>query len=335
VVLALVVAAAIIGIALVSGVHKRPTAKSSARAASVVATEPATQTVTAGMVEVPDLTGRTVDEATVVLQAAGFSAKVVSDIASATAKPGVVLDQQPDPGDVVKAGAEVVLYIAAPKSAGSTAAKPADTFVVVIDPGHQARGESRKEPIGPGSTTLKASVAGGATGVETHVPEYEIALQISMNLKKQLEAHGVKVIMTRTTNDVNLSNSERAEIANKAHADLFLRIHCDGSTDRATSGISTLYPGPNQWTGPIVAPSKRAAIAIHAAVVAATGAVDRGVKPRTDMTGFNWSEVPSVIVETGFLSNPVEDRLLSSPHYQDKIAGGITTGVMKFLGGAR
>ncbi|TLM83736.1 MAG: N-acetylmuramoyl-L-alanine amidase, partial [Actinobacteria bacterium] len=88
---------------------------------------------------------------------------------------------------------------------------------------------------------------------------------------------------------------------------------------------------PNQWTKPYVAPSKRAAQLVQSALIANTGAVNRGIKPRTDMTGFNWATVPSIIVESGFLSNPVEDRLLSSPHYQDKLAQGMADGIVSYL----
>lgn len=171
--------------------------------------------------------------------------------------------------------------------------------------------------------------------METRIPEYELTLQIAMNLKTRLEARGVKVVMTRTTNDVNLSNSERAAIANKANADLFMRIHCDGSPERSTAGLSTLYPAVNAWTKPISAPSKRAANVVQSSAVSSTGAVDRGIVGRADLSGFNYSKVPAVLIECGFVSNPVEDRLLASPHYQDKVADGIASGVMAFLEGER
>ncbi len=205
---------------------------------------------------------------------------------------------------------------------------------MVIDPGHQARSNSAPEPIGPGAKEVKPKVSGGATGVKTRIPEYEIVLQISMNLKKRLEAQGVKVVMTRSTNDVNLSNSERADIANRAKADLFVRVHGDGSPDSKTAGISTLYPGKNRWTKAITAQSKQAARMVQAAAIGATGAVDRGIVARQDLSGFNYAKVPSILVETGFLSNSVEDRLLSSPHYQDKVAQGMAAGIMEYLEGS-
>jgi N-acetylmuramoyl-L-alanine amidase len=287
---------------------------------------------TAAAVEVPDLTGRTLAEAQVLLDAMGVSVVIVEDETlplDAVADARIVQAQDPIVGTVLSAGA--VVRISVPSESGQRQSQPSTSAVVVIDPGHQSRGDSTPEPIGPGATETKPRVTGGTTGVVTRVPEYEVVLQIATNLKTRLEAQGITVVMTRTTNDVNISNSERARIANEAGADLFVRIHADGNVDSAQAGISTLYPGENRWTSPIVARSLRAANAVQGAVIASTGAVSRGVVPRTDLSGFNWATVPSVLIECGFLTNAVEDRLVSSPHYQDKLAEGIATGIRAFL----
>ncbi len=282
-------------------------------------------------VQVPSVTGKTIEEAEAVLTAAGLSVERRETAQVVTAgTPIIVVAQDPPAGEVVDQGTTIELRI--PASTMATAAA-AQQFVVCIDPGHQAKSNLKPEPIGPGATETKGSVLGGTTGTGTKLPEYEVTLQIATNLQKRLEAAGVKVIMTRTTNDVSISNSERAIIANNAGADLFIRIHCDGSTDSAASGITTLYPGATQWSAAIAAPSKAAATFVQSAVVAATGAVSRGAVARTDQTGFNWAKVPAVTVECGFMTNPVEDKLLASPHYQDKLAEGMTNGVMAFLRG--
>jgi N-acetylmuramoyl-L-alanine amidase len=231
---------------------------------------------------------------------------------------------------VVRAGGIVRLTV--PAGTGGPISGSHVGAVVVIDPGHQSRGDSTREPIGPGADEKKARVTGGTTGVVTRLPEYEVVLQIAVNLKMRLESEGVTVVMTRTTNDVNISNAERAAIANDESADLFVRIHADGNVDSSQAGISTLYPGVNSWTAPIAAPSHRAARLVHGALLGSTGAASRGVVPRTDLTGFNWSKVPVLLVECGFMTNPVEDRLLSSPHYQDKLAEGMASGIIAFLG---
>ena len=138
--------------------------------------------------------------------------------------------------------------------------------------------------------------------------------------------------MTRTTAAVDISNAQRAQVANDSGADLFLRVHADSNTNADVSGISTLYPAGNDWVAPIREESLRAAGIVHGQMIASTGANDRGINARADLSGFNWATVPSVLVETGFLSNPAEDKLLASEAYQDKLADGITRGVLEYLG---
>ena len=210
-------------------------------------------------------------------------------------------------------------------------APAAVTGVVVIDPGHQAHGDSSLEPEGPGSSVRKPKVSDGAQGVVTRVPESQVNLEIALKLQKALEARGVTVKMVRTSEKVNISNSQRAAIANNANAALFIRLHCDGIGNSSTHGFSTLVPASNQWTGPIVAQSRKAAGYVHRAAIAATGAGDRGIVSRGDLSGFNWSKVPTILPEMGFLSNPAEDRKLNTPAYQEQLANGMADGIVQYL----
>ncbi len=208
------------------------------------------------------------------------------------------------------------------------ASKP---YVVVIDAGHQKKADLRTEPIGPGAKKRKPKVTAGTRGVATRKREATINLEVAKRLRDELKRRGVKVIMVRTKADVNISNSKRAAIANKAKADLFIRLHCDGTPKKSTRGFLTLVPGKNRWTGPIRSASLRAGKDIHAATLKTTGAKDRGIQKRTDMSGFNWSKVPVVIVEMGVMTNAAEDRKLASASYQKKLADGIADGTMRYL----
>lgn len=203
--------------------------------------------------------------------------------------------------------------------------------VVVIDPGHQGKGDYSTEPIGPGAKERKPRVTTGTTGVSSGKPESVVVLEIAERLRDELNSRGVEVILVRDSQDINISNSERAAIANEANADLFIRLHCDGSEDRSRQGLSTLVPGKNQWTAPIVTESGRAGGIVHRSVVAATGAKDLGVVQRTDLSGFNWAKVPTVLVEMGFMSNAEEDRKLASSEYQVKLAKGMADGTVEYL----
>ncbi|MCL5734663.1 MAG: N-acetylmuramoyl-L-alanine amidase [Actinobacteria bacterium] len=205
--------------------------------------------------------------------------------------------------------------------------------VVVIDPGHQAQGDSSLEPVGPGASEKKAKVSSGTAGVVTGIPESELTLAVGLKLRDALKAHGIKVVMTRTSQNVNISNSARAKIANEAHADLFVRIHADGSDNSSTNGIHVLYPvSIKGWTDDIAGASKKAASLAQQALIAATGAKDRGIDARSDMTGFNWSDVPVFLPEIGFMTNPAEDQLLASGAYRDKIVKGMTQAILQYLG---
>jgi N-acetylmuramoyl-L-alanine amidase len=205
--------------------------------------------------------------------------------------------------------------------------------VVVIDPGHQAKADNSPEPVGPGSSTTKPKVSSGTAGVVTGTPESKLALAVGLRLRDSLASHGIKVVMTRTTQNVNISNIQRAQIANKAHANLFIRIHADGASSQSTHGIHVLYPATIKgWTDDIAAPSKKAAQLAQQNLIASTGAQDRGIDARSDMSGFNWSDVPAIIPEIGFMTNPTEDKLLETSAYQDKIVQGLTKAILAFLG---
>ena len=119
--------------------------------------------------------------------------------------------------------------------------------------------------------------------------------------------------MTRTGPTIHLGDGDgniaRARFCNRRHAALMVRIHADGSGDRSLHGVSTLVPAWHRgWTDDIYARSVRAGRALQTAVVGATGAANRGVVQRSDLTGFNWADVPAVLVETGFMTNPTESQ---------------------------
>lgn len=195
--------------------------------------------------------------------------------------------------------------------------------LVCIDPGHGtlARVGAQREPIGPGAPTLKIKDPGGAPG------EAAVVLDIALRTRTLLLARGLRVAMTRTRAGYAGGNVERASYCNARGASLMLRIHADGSANRSLRGVHTLYPALRRgWTDDVYAQSLRSARLVQRAVVHSTGAPELGLQRRNDLTGFNWSDVPVVLVETGFLSNPREARLLHSPAYRARVAGGLAAG---------
>lgn len=207
--------------------------------------------------------------------------------------------------------------------------------VVVVDPGHDERANLATEPIGPGAAERKIKDGGGTRGVVTGIREADLALDVSLRLRALLRRAGVSVVLTRTrTAGAGTGNVARARSANEAGAGLFLRVHADGyPTSSAVRGSQVLVPALRRgWTDDVYSPSRRAAELVLSEVVRALGFPRRGITERSDFTGFNWSDVPVVLVELGFLTNPAEDRLLATPRYRQRAAVGLCRGTLRFLG---
>lgn len=199
--------------------------------------------------------------------------------------------------------------------------------IVGIDPGHQSRGDSTTEPNGPGSTTYKAKVAGGTHGTASGKAEYQLTLEVAKKLKTELWNRGYQVVMTRTKNDVNISNKERAQLINESGADICVRIHADGGPSSAR-GATVLCPSAdNRYISRLYSRSKKLSECLITSYCSATGLRNRGISYRDDLTGTNWSTVPTTLLELGFMTNSAEDRYLSSASGQKAMVQGMADGI--------
>ena len=209
--------------------------------------------------------------------------------------------------------------------------KQNEKYTICIDPGHQLKGDSDTEQMAPDSGSYKARLSSGTAGIATKKPEYELNLEASLKLKHILESRGYKVLMTRESHDVNISNMERAIFANENNADMVVRIHADGSNDSGVTGACILIPSKDgQYTSGIFSDSSECAKYVNENMKN-NGFKVNGIFERSDLTGFNWSKVPVVLVEMGFMSNYTEDQNMASPQYQEKMMKCIADGLDQYF----
>ncbi|MBE6877168.1 MAG: N-acetylmuramoyl-L-alanine amidase [Ruminococcus sp.] len=202
--------------------------------------------------------------------------------------------------------------------------RPLSGIKIGIDPGHQQNANYDMEAVAPGSSETKYKVNSGTDGTATSIPEYVTNLEISLLLRDKLEAQGATVYMTRETHDVDISNQERAIMMNEYGVDLALRIHCDSADDPNAHGLALYVSESNS----IADQSYHYAEIILPIASGIMSAKANGIIQNDNYTGQNWSEVPCMMVECGFMSNPEEDILLNTPEYQEKICDGLTEGII-------
>ena len=205
--------------------------------------------------------------------------------------------------------------------------------LVVVDPGHSAVVSGAKEPLGPGSSEQKAADTSGTSGVVTGLPEYELNLRVAQKLKAELENRGYTVLLTRDTDDIQITNIQRAEIANNAGADAFVRIHANGIDDASVKGAMTICITPdNPFYPELYSQSRALSDCIINAMCDEAGCENDGVWETDSMSGCNWSQVPVTIVEMGYMTNPEEDVLMASDEYQNALARGMANGIDAYFG---
>ena len=199
-------------------------------------------------------------------------------------------------------------------------------LVIVIDPGHQQDYDHEHEDVGGGTSADKEKATPGAVGVISGINEYELTLEYALIMKEYLEACGAEVILTRETNDVNLSNIERAQIAIDNNADYFIRIHADSAPDADISGVKVYVPSTGSYSSSAYSEGQRLAETVAGGI----GSTSLGAVQSNMYTGLNHADsIKSYQLVVGYLSNSDDDALLG----KEDTAYNTAVAVAEFIGG--
>ena len=200
-----------------------------------------------------------------------------------------------------------------------------DGHIIGIDPG-------APEPNGPGSSEMKAKCTSGTQGTYSGVPEYQLNLEVSLQLKDELEQRGYQVVMTRTDNETAISNMERAQYAAAQGAEIYVRIHANGDDSHTASGALTMSPSQNNpYIPQLFEQSDRLSRCIIDSYCAATGFQNLGIQYTDTMTGINWSTVPVTILEMGFMTSQNDDLKMNDAEFQKTMVQGIANGIDSYF----
>ena len=193
--------------------------------------------------------------------------------------------------------------------------------VIVIDPGHQAVADTELENAIKGSSAEKDKATTGAVGVDSGAKEYEVTLTYAQVLKEYLEGCGAKVILTRDSNEANISNIERAKIATDNNATCFIRLHADSAPDSEISGVKVYVPSSGKYSKSAVKDGNKLAELVAKEI----GSTSLGTVQSNMYTGLNYADsVKSYQLVIGYLSNSKDDAIITDSETPYKVAVAVS-----------
>lgn len=236
---------------------------------------------------------------------------------------------------VLNSEVEVVEQVSTPVDEGDSLATSGDASrakIIVIDPGNQANSSIATEELGPGSGESKTCATAGVTGSTFGTKESELNLKYALLLKSELESRGYQVIMTRETNDIDLSNKQRADIANSSSASAYIRIEMNSSSNSELNGVMAVCMTQNSpYNSSLYQDSKALSTRLLQGITESVNANNCGIYETDQMTAINWSTIPVAEIHLGFLTNATDEGNLISEEYQDKLVSGMADGIDYFI----
>lgn len=205
--------------------------------------------------------------------------------------------------------------------------------IVMLDPANQAVVNAEQVEIGPGTEETKQGASTGTVGTTLGTKESELNLLYAKLLKTELESRGYQVLLTRDTDEINLSNKSRAILANESEATVFVRIQMNFSENSSLTGVmGVCMTADSTFNKELHNDSYRLATRLVQGVLDNTACENQGIYETDQMTAINWSEKPVALVKLGYLSNAEEEAKLIDTGYQKEIIEGLADGLDAYYG---
>ena len=226
-----------------------------------------------------------------------------------------------------------------PSASGSSARGPLSGEVIGIDPGHNGRNGDDPAFIGSLIWNGVASETCDTSGTETDAgyTEAQFNFNVASYLRADLRADGARVVLTRSSNEgVGPCVTTRAEIIDRAHADVAIDIHADGGP-ASGRGFTVIEPVADGSNDTVIGASVRFGADVKAAMLAGTSMPPSdyygagGIIFRTDLAGLNLTTVPKILIECGNMRNATDAALLTQPRFQRLLARVMTAAIVTFL----
>lgn len=213
-----------------------------------------------------------------------------------------------------------------------------EKIIVAIDASHQEKGGDleEEEPIGPDAEETAKGFSEGTSGTVSELTEAELNLSVAEKLKSQLEERGYEVYMTRDSEESDLSEAQRAKNVNASGAQILISLHANGGEDSSEKGVEVMAPSYENpyWKDRTDDIKKSNALAdiILQSYCEETGLNAKGLYNVDNQILLNWSEIPAVMLEMGFMSNESDDVYMAEEEHQQKMADSIADGIDLYFG---
>lgn len=175
---------------------------------------------------------------------------------------------------------------------------------------------------------MKAKMTAASVGVNSGVFEYDVTMSVANYLNSELVKRGYTVFLSRSTNNVNLSNAKRAQMANASGAEVFIKLEAASSRDPSATGeLGFITTSSNTHTGALYQKNYELCYDVLKTTCEMTEAPRLGIYETDNLTSLNYCNMPAMVLNMGFMSNDNDDYALNNDDYKKRLAVGIAEGI--------